>query len=1077
MKKLGGIIFCALFTLTMYGQSAKLYPVVDKYATGFISGLDYWTNGSKSDGMIKAGEATYANYGYAGWSLFNIADIPPNAVVTYAVLKFKVKDNSSSEAFKLCVGELGVDPTRSDISAYDIIYDATYVNTTVFTKKLIGTEKNIISINLTSTSGLSNLQASINNGDSRWGIILFEENDDAKRVKIYGNESTTYKPYLYVEYNLALPLPSKPTNPSPSNGATDQSKFVDLSWANGGGTITYYEVYFGTDPTLDSGERIGAGDGTSMGLPTLNYSTTYYWRIDAVNSAGTTTGNVWSFTTEAEPVSLPSKPTNPSPSSGATNQSRNVDLSWSNGGGATSYKVYFGTDSSPDGGELQGTQSGTSFNLGTLSYSTTYYWRIDAINSAGTTTGNVWHFTTEAEPVSLPSKSTSPGPGNGATNQSRNVDLSWSNGGGATSYNVYFGTDPTPDSGESQGSQSGTSFNLGTLSYSTTYYWRIDPVNSAGTTTGNVWSFTTESEPVSLPSKSTSPGPGNGATNQSINVDISWSNGGGATSYNVYFGTDPTPDSGESQGSQSGTSFNLGTLSYSTTYYWRIDAVNSAGTTTGNVWSFTTESDITATFDVSPNNRSVSSADGTTSFTVNSTVGWSVHDDAAWLTATKTNGSTISVSYNANTSASSRTANIRAYGTGVEETVTVTQDGVSAENHPPNKPALVSPLNDAVIKVNESFHYKASGTDPDGDPLMYQFYEKYGTKDWHIWEEFSTSESSSFFWVAPITVEWKVRTVDSHGKVSEFSDVWTYTVIEETVNKPPNKPVLISPANNSEIEVGEPIAYEAIGADADGDELEYHFYENYGTGWYLWEKSGSKGSAFSWPTSVNVQWKVKTVDPSGSESEFSDVWNYSVVENHNSPPSQPVITAPANGEIVPMRESSNGNKVFTIKWNECFDSDNDSLNYLVDISRTYEEIMTENIHKTTENQISLYFSNSDYDYTGTWYCQVSSTDAIDTTASEIVMFELTWPTAINDLTEDNNELKIYPIPTTGNIQIEGLPIGKETNLSIYNLQGQLIIQKVVSAGQTSIDISKQFSGTYLLVINNNHLQTIKIIKK
>ncbi len=72
-----------------------------------------------------------------------------------------------------------------------------------------------------------------------------------------------------------------------------------------------------------------------------------------------------------------------------------------------------------------------------------------------------------------------------------------------------------------------------------------------------------------------------------------------------------------------------------------------------------------AAFDVSPNSRSVTSAAGTTSFAVSSTVGWSVEDNAAWLTATKTNGSTISVSYYANAStSSSRTASIRAYGIG-----------------------------------------------------------------------------------------------------------------------------------------------------------------------------------------------------------------------------------------------------------------------------------------------------------------------------------------------------------------------------------------------------------------------------
>ena len=89
--------------------------------------------------------------------------------------------------------------------------------------------------------------------------------------------------------------------------------------------------------------------------------------------------------------------------------------------------------------------------------------------------------------------------------------------------------------------------------------------------------------------------------------------------------------------------------------------------------------DTADTLDVSPNSQSVPNPSGTTTFTVSSTVEWSVDDDAAWLTATKTDGSTISVSYEANASTSSRTANIKAVGTGeVEETVTVTQAAATA---------------------------------------------------------------------------------------------------------------------------------------------------------------------------------------------------------------------------------------------------------------------------------------------------------------------------------------------------------------------------------------------------------------
>ena len=92
----------------------------------------------------------------------------------------------------------------------------------------------------------------------------------------------------------------------------------------------------------------------------------------------------------------PLKPTDPSPLNGATGISVDSAISWSNGGGATSYNVYFGTNSSPGSGEFKGNQTSLAFDPGVLNYSATYYWRIDAINPEGTTTGDIWHFTTRS---------------------------------------------------------------------------------------------------------------------------------------------------------------------------------------------------------------------------------------------------------------------------------------------------------------------------------------------------------------------------------------------------------------------------------------------------------------------------------------------------------------------------------------------------------------------------------------------------------------------------------------------------------------------------------------------------------
>ncbi len=97
----------------------------------------------------------------------------------------------------------------------------------------------------------------------------------------------------------------------------------------------------------------------------------------------------------------PGQASNPSPT--GTGVGINADLSWTAGTNATSHDVYFGTDSTPDAGEFQDNQPGTTFEPGTLDYDTTYYWRIDEKNEVGTTTGIVWSFTTASAPGPLPS--------------------------------------------------------------------------------------------------------------------------------------------------------------------------------------------------------------------------------------------------------------------------------------------------------------------------------------------------------------------------------------------------------------------------------------------------------------------------------------------------------------------------------------------------------------------------------------------------------------------------------------------------------------------------------------------------
>ncbi|MGA2093007.1 MAG: C10 family peptidase [Sedimentisphaerales bacterium] len=376
--------------------------------------------------------------------------------------------------------------------------------------------------------------------------------------------------------------PNLPSTPTPADEANDINLAVKISWtcSDPEAQSIKYSVFVG-----ESGyDMVPVATGLAnpnYDLNGLSYDKGYAWKIIATDGQAVTEGPTWVFATKPPPK--PSKATSPTPANGVTGVSVTTDLSWTAGSGATSHDVYFGTANPPPS---QGNQPGTTFDTGTMVNNTTYYWRIDEKNAGGTTTGDVWSFKTA---LVSPGKATNPSPSNGASSVSITTDLSWTAGSGATSHDVYFGTvNPPP----SRDNQSGTTFDTGTMTNNTTYYWRIDEKNAGGTTTGDVWSFTTI---VGAPGKASNPTPANSATDVSITQDLSWTAGTGATSHDVYFGTvNPPP----SRGNQSGTIFDTGTMGNNTTYYWRIDEKNAGGTTTGDIWSFKTIASPTGNFRV-----------------------------------------------------------------------------------------------------------------------------------------------------------------------------------------------------------------------------------------------------------------------------------------------------------------------------------------------------------------------------------------------------------------------------------------------------------------------------------------------
>ena len=110
-------------------------------------------------------------------------------------------------------------------------------------------------------------------------------------------------------------------------------------------------------------------------------------------------------------------------------------------------------------------------------------------------------------------------------------------------------------------------------------------VNLSPFANGEMYIIEASPSATTPPGAATTPNPAAGATGVSINADLSWTTGAGATTHDVYFGPSNPPAFKQNQ---TAASYDPGALLGNQLYYWRIDEKNGFGTTAGTVWSFTT---------------------------------------------------------------------------------------------------------------------------------------------------------------------------------------------------------------------------------------------------------------------------------------------------------------------------------------------------------------------------------------------------------------------------------------------------------------------------------------------------------
>ena len=118
------------------------------------------------------------------------------------------------------------------------------------------------------------------------GQVITDDNSTTPVITYDGTWTTLLSPN-----NTSL---TKPNTPVPADLAAANT-IVDLSWTPGNASNTW-NLYAGTD-SQNLGLIASGLTSPSYQLNTLDFGTTYYWRVDEMAGSFTITGDVWSFTT------------------------------------------------------------------------------------------------------------------------------------------------------------------------------------------------------------------------------------------------------------------------------------------------------------------------------------------------------------------------------------------------------------------------------------------------------------------------------------------------------------------------------------------------------------------------------------------------------------------------------------------------------------------------------------------------------------------------------------------------------------------------------------------------------------
>ncbi len=388
---------------------------------------------------------------------------------------------------------------------------------------------------------------------------------------------------------------------APENNTVHIPIQPELHWADAK-RAKFYQVQLAKDALFEQIETDSAGIvSLSLQPDTLEYNTTYYWRVKAMNVGGESEwSSTWSFFTE---YAL-DKPVTELPSQDGIDITIPTRFEWNPVENAKNYTLEVSRDSTFSSlvelnqeavsGDTKSKSASKSWNISQtvehLDFETTYYWRTWAQNEEGISDySEIKHFITQKAP--LEGTVTQQSPANNTESLSFPVQLVWESFVEANSYDLQISESSSFDTTITVQNLESTTYSATQLSDTTIYYWRVRAsVDDQLTAWSTAWSFITGFDETVLNGAVSLVAPANQSHKQSVDRYHIWEPVAGSNYYELELATDSLFSGIVAQQEVTGqTHYKAFGLDHATTYYWRVRGINNLGEGPwSQVWSYTT---------------------------------------------------------------------------------------------------------------------------------------------------------------------------------------------------------------------------------------------------------------------------------------------------------------------------------------------------------------------------------------------------------------------------------------------------------------------------------------------------------